>query len=68
MARRDYAAAASLVSDEAVDAFAVAGTVQECCDKLIAYRDAGLKELVLLLAGDLSDQRYGLSVIRELGG
>jgi 5,10-methylenetetrahydromethanopterin reductase len=68
MAKRDYAAAAKLVSDEAVDAFAVAGTVRQCCDKLVAYRDAGLKELVLLLAGDTEDQRYGLSVIRELGG
>jgi len=67
MGKRDYTGAARLVSDEAVDAFAVAGTVQECCDKLIAYRDAGLNELVLLLAGDMSDQRYGLSVIRELG-
>jgi 5,10-methylenetetrahydromethanopterin reductase len=68
MAKRDYAAAANLVSDEAVDAFAVAGTVKQCCDKLIAYRDAGLKELVLLLAGNIDEQRYGLSVIRELGG
>ena len=68
MARRDYEAAARLVPDEAVEAFAVAGTVQECCDKLLAYRDAGLRELVLLLAGTIEDQRFGLSVIRELAG
>jgi 5,10-methylenetetrahydromethanopterin reductase len=67
MGRRDYAQAARLVPDEAVEAFAVAGTVQQCCDKLLAYRDAGLDELVLLLAGDIEDQRFGLSVIRELG-
>ena len=66
MARRDYEAAARLVPDEAVDAFAVAGTVRECCDKLAAYADAGLDELVLLPAGSLEDQRYGLSVVREL--
>ena len=66
MSRRDYEAAAKRVPDAAVEAFAVAGTVQECCDKLLAYRDAGLTELVLLLAGDLEDQRFGLSVIREL--
>ena len=68
MARRDYEAASRLVPDEAVHAFAAAGTIQQCCDKLIAYRDAGLKEVVLLLAGTIDDQRYGLSVIRELQG
>jgi 5,10-methylenetetrahydromethanopterin reductase len=68
MGRRDYEKAARLVPDEAVETFAVAGTVQECCDKLLRYRDAGLTELVLLLAGDMEDQRFGLSVIRELGG
>jgi 5,10-methylenetetrahydromethanopterin reductase len=66
MGRRDYEAAAKLVPDAAVEAFAVAGTVQQCCDKLLAYRDAGLGELVLLLAGSIEDQRFGLSVIREL--
>jgi 5,10-methylenetetrahydromethanopterin reductase len=66
MGRRDYEAAARLVPDEAVDAFAVAGTPRECCDKLLAYREAGLDELVLLLAGNSDDQRFGLSVIREL--
>lgn len=68
MGRRDYESAARLVPDEAVDAFGVAGTVQQCCDKLLKYRDAGLKELVLLLAGTIEDQRYGLKVIRELAG
>ena len=60
--------ASRLVPAEAVHAFAAAGTIQQCCDKLVAYRDAGLKEVVLLLAGTIDDQRYGLSVIRELQG
>jgi 5,10-methylenetetrahydromethanopterin reductase len=68
MSRRDYERATRLVPDDAVEAFAVAGTVQQCCDKLLRYRDAGLKELVLLLAGTVEDQRYGLTVIRELAG
>lgn len=67
MARRDYEAATRLVPDEAVEAFGVAGTVRQCCDRLQAYREAGLQEPVLLLAGTLEDQRYGLVVIRELG-
>ncbi|MBM3358859.1 MAG: LLM class flavin-dependent oxidoreductase [Betaproteobacteria bacterium] len=66
MGRRDYAAAAKLVPDAAVEAFAVAGTVQQCCDQLTKYKNAGLGELVLLLAGNVEDQRFGLSVIREL--
>lgn len=66
MGRRDYAAAARLVPDEAVDAFAVAGTVQQCCDKLEAFAKAGLNELVLFMAGDQADQRFGLDVIRAL--
>jgi hypothetical protein len=40
--------------------------VQQCCDRLLKYRDSGLKELVLFLAGSFEDQRFGLSVIREL--
>ena len=68
MAKRDYEAAVKLVPEAAVEAFAVAGTVRECCDKLLEYRDAGLGELVLLLAGNIEDQRFGLSVIRELSG
>lgn len=68
MARRDYAEAARLVPDEAVDAFAVAGTVRQCCDKLEGFAAAGLQDLVLLMAGDAADQRIGLAVIRELAG
>ena len=67
LSRRDFAAAERLVSDEAVERFAVAGTVQECCDKLERYAAAGLDELVLLMAGGLEDHRYGLKVIRALG-
>jgi alkanesulfonate monooxygenase SsuD/methylene tetrahydromethanopterin reductase-like flavin-dependent oxidoreductase (luciferase family) len=66
MSKRDFEAAARLIPDEAVEAFAVTGTVQQCCDKLQAYADAGLTELVLFMAGELEDQRYGLEVIRAL--
>ena len=66
MGRRDYEVAARLVPNEAINAFTMANTVRKCCDKLLAYRDAGLRELVLLLAGTIEDQRFGLSVIREM--
>jgi 5,10-methylenetetrahydromethanopterin reductase len=64
MGRRDFAAAARLVPDDAVETFGVAGTVQECCDRLRAFGEAGLQDAVLLLAGSLEDQRYGLQVLR----
>jgi alkanesulfonate monooxygenase SsuD/methylene tetrahydromethanopterin reductase-like flavin-dependent oxidoreductase (luciferase family) len=44
----------------------VAGTVRDCCDKLQKYSEAGLTEPVLLMAGTLQDQRFGLAVIREV--
>jgi 5,10-methylenetetrahydromethanopterin reductase len=68
MSARDFERAQALIPDEAVDRFAVAGTAQDCCDKLAKYADAGLKELVLLMAGTLEDQRQGLNVIREMDG
>jgi 5,10-methylenetetrahydromethanopterin reductase len=66
MAERNFEKAQSLIPDEAVDRFAVAGTIDECCDKLKNYADAGLKELVLLMAGNMDDQLYGLNVIRKM--
>ena len=66
MAERNFEKARSLIPDEAVERFAVAGTVDECCEQLKKYAEAGLKELVLLMAGDLHDQRYGLNVIKKM--
>jgi 5,10-methylenetetrahydromethanopterin reductase len=66
MSKRDFDRAARLVPDDAVEAFSVAGTVRQCCDKLVQFQAAGLSDLVLLMAGDASDQRFGLEVVREL--
>lgn len=65
MSKRDYEGAAKLISDEAVDAFAVAGSIRDCCDKLQRFADTGLNELVLLMAGGVEDQRFGLKVLKE---
>ncbi len=65
---RDLEGAARLVSDEAVDAFGVAGDVSTCCQKLKSFMDTGLKELVLLLSSDPADMQESLSVIREFAG
>jgi 5,10-methylenetetrahydromethanopterin reductase len=66
IARRDLEGAARLVSDDAVEAFAVAGDVDECCTKLTPFIAAGLQELVLLLAGEAADRQCNLAVLREL--
>jgi 5,10-methylenetetrahydromethanopterin reductase len=66
MSKRDYDAAAALVSDEAVHKYAVAGTHKQCCDRLETYASAGLGDLVLLMAGGPSDHHKGLSVIRDM--
>ena len=68
MARRDFEGAAKLVSDDAVDAFAVAGTLAQCRDKLAAYAAAGLDELVLMMAGETADHRYALPMLHALNG
>jgi 5,10-methylenetetrahydromethanopterin reductase len=68
MSARDFETAQRLVPDEAAERFAVAGTVRDCCDRLQHYADAGLQELVLLMAGTQDDHRYGLRVMREFGG
>jgi 5,10-methylenetetrahydromethanopterin reductase len=66
MSKRDFDEAARLVPDDAVEAFGVAGTVRQCCEKLVQFQSAGLSDLILLMAGDSSDQRFGLAVVREL--
>jgi 5,10-methylenetetrahydromethanopterin reductase len=66
MSARDFDTAQRLIPDEAAERFAVAGTVRECCDRLQQYAETGLQELVLLMAGTLDDQRYGLRVVRDL--
>ena len=66
IAQRDLDGAARLVSDDAVEAFAVAGDVKKCCEKLAAFIDAGLKELVLLFSGEAADRHNNLEVVRQL--
>jgi 5,10-methylenetetrahydromethanopterin reductase len=39
------------LDDRFVDAFAVAGTTEQCLDRIKAYADAGVSELVLTFAG-----------------
>lgn len=65
ISRRDIDAAARLVPDEAVEAFAVWGSRRRCAAQLERYIAAGIREPVLLLAGEASDRRESLAAIRE---
>ena len=65
IARRDIAAATSLVPDEAVEAFAIAGTPQHCSRRLRDFIDAGMNEPVLNLLGSADDCLLALEVLRE---
>ena len=65
IARRDIAAAAALVPDEAVEAFAIAGTPQHCTERLHDFIVAGLDEPVLGLLGSAENCLLALDVMRE---
>ncbi|MGE3708986.1 MAG: LLM class flavin-dependent oxidoreductase [Hyphomicrobiaceae bacterium] len=65
IAARDFEAAAKLVSDDAVEAFAIGGTPQQCRDGIQRFVDAGLNELVLIMAGEEEDRAIGYELIRE---
>ena len=65
--RRDMGAAARLVPDEAVEAFAVGGTLAQCRERLRAYVDAGIEEPVLCILGGAEERGLALSLLRELG-
>ncbi len=68
VARRDLAAATRLVPDEAVEAFAVAGTPRRCLDRLQAFVEAGLEEPVLSILGESEDRALALKLVREFSG
>ena len=65
IARRDLDAAAALVPEEAVEAFAVWGNRRRCAQRLQQYVDAGVREPVLFLTGEASDRPESLAVIAE---
>lgn len=65
IARRDIAGATALVPDEAVEAFAVAGTPQHCTKRFHDFIAAGLDEPVLGLLGSAENCLLGLDVMRE---
>ena len=67
ISRRDMAAAAALIPDEAVAAFGVCGTADDCAARIAEYEAAGIDEIVLLIVGDETGEAAALDLIRGLG-
>jgi 5,10-methylenetetrahydromethanopterin reductase len=65
IAKRDMQGAAALVPDEAVEAFAVAGSPDHCLRRLRDFVDAGLDEPVLSLVGSPEKCAFAIDVMRR---
>ena len=65
VARGDLAAAERLVSDDAVEAFAMVGSPRQCRDRLEAYLDTGIDEAVLTIVGEPAERDLVISLIRD---
>jgi 5,10-methylenetetrahydromethanopterin reductase len=65
IAKRDHQAAAALVPDEAVEAFAIAGSPEHCLRRLRDYVDTGLDEPVLSLVGSPEKCAFAIDVMRR---
>ena len=57
--------AGALVPDEAVEAFAVAGSPEHCLRRLRDFVDAGIEEPVLSLVGTPGMCAFGIDVMRR---
>ncbi|MDI3470541.1 MAG: hypothetical protein OJF62_002604 [Pseudolabrys sp.] len=65
ISRRDMAEATRLVSDDAVEAFSIAGTPHACRDRLQAFIDSGINEPVLMVMGERAERELALAFISE---
>jgi 5,10-methylenetetrahydromethanopterin reductase len=65
VAQRDLATAASLVPDDAVEAFSIAGSPDHCLRRLRDFVDAGLDEPVLSLVGTPENCAFAIDVMRR---
>lgn len=68
VSRRDVEEAARHVSDDAIDAYGVAGTVAECRVRIEEYLASGLNEPILMVQGEAEDREMALGLISEFAG
>jgi 5,10-methylenetetrahydromethanopterin reductase len=65
-ARHDFEGAVRLLPIEATDVFAVAGTPEECRERLQQYLAIGLDEPIIEVSGSRDERRLALEVVREI--
>ncbi|WBY00554.1 LLM class flavin-dependent oxidoreductase [Ramlibacter tataouinensis] len=66
IARRDTAAAAKLVPDEAIHQLTIFGDVATCRRRIREYLDAGLEEIVLSLIGNKEQRLQSLETLPQI--
>ncbi len=66
ISRRDMDAAAALIPDDAVEAFGICGTPEDCQRRIAEYEAAGIDEAVLLIVGDADGEAAALDLLRAL--
>jgi 5,10-methylenetetrahydromethanopterin reductase len=65
-ARHDFDGAVRLLPIEAADAFAVAGTPNECRERLQQYLATGVDEPIIEVSGSREERNLALDVVREI--
>ena len=63
--RRDLPGAAAMIPDEAIEAFCVGGTPDDCRRLLAGYLDAGIEEPILQISGTGENKALALDLVRE---
>ncbi len=63
--RRDLPGAAATIPDEAIEAFCVGGTPDDCRRLLAGYLDAGIEEPILQISGTAENKALALDLVRE---
>lgn len=66
IARRDMAAAAQLVPDDAIDRLTIFGDAATCRRRVRDYLDAGLEEIVLSLVGNKEQRLHSLEALPQI--
>ena len=68
VSRRDLDGAARRVPDEAVEAFAVAGSLKRCGERAEAFFAAGIDELLINVGSTAVEREAALALIRAVNG
>jgi 5,10-methylenetetrahydromethanopterin reductase len=65
-ARHDFDGAVQLLPIEAANVFAVAGTPEQCRERLQQYLAIGLDEPIIEVSGNREERKLALDVVREI--